>query len=267
MINSNNKIAVLSLSGGMDSTSLMLRLLKEGYEVYTMSFLYGQKHSIELERAKLNIYYLNTKGYSVKHKIVDLSSAMADFKSSLTSKDIDTPENQHYDTSNQKLTVVPNRNAIFSSIVYGQALSLYLENKKQAVIALGIHAADGNTYPDCRPEFRDMIAEAFRIGNWDSENISYYTPYINGDKFDILKDGLDSCEKLNLDFDIVYKNTNTSYNPDPISGKSSGNSGADIERILAFYKLGKRDPVEYITSWEEVLENALKIEKEYKSKH
>lgn len=265
MIRSNNKLAVVSLSGGMDSTTLLLRLIKEGYEVFACSFNYGQKHSVELERAKLNIEYLQTKGYNVKHKIIDLSSAMGDFKSSLTSSDIDTPEGFYAD-ENMKKTVVPNRNAIFSAIVYGQALSLVTGVDKEAIIALGIHAGDHAIYPDCRQEFRDAIDHAFRIGNWESEKISYYAPYLNDDKYSILKDGLVCCEALELDFDIIYKNTNTSYNPDPITGKSSGTSGADVERILAFHQLGRKDPVEYINTWENVLENALKVEKQFNEK-
>ena len=67
---------------------------------------------------------------------------------------------------------------------------------------------------------------------------------------------------LGLDFDIIFKNTNTSYNPDN-RGRSSGKSGADIERILAFYEIGRQDPVEYTDSWSEVLNNALKIKREH----
>ena len=76
------KIAVMALSGGMDSTSLLLRLLNEGYQVNCISYEYGQKHRIEIDRSILNIEYLNSKGMNVVHKIVDLKSAMGIFNSS-----------------------------------------------------------------------------------------------------------------------------------------------------------------------------------------
>ena len=69
----------------------------------------------------------------------------------------------------------------------------------------------------------------------------------------ILIDALESCNKLDIDFDTIFRNTNTSYNPDS-KGRSSGTSGADVERILAFHAIGREDPVEYVTSWNEVLQ-------------
>ena len=116
------KTAVMAFSGGMDSTSLLLRLLREGNKVYTIGFDYGQKHIIELARAQMNIDYLSSKGYLVNHKVVDLSSLMSMFTGSLTSSE-DVPTG-HYEEEQMKSTVVPNRNAIFSSIIYGYALSL-----------------------------------------------------------------------------------------------------------------------------------------------
>ena len=83
-------------------------------------------------------------------------------------------------------------------------------------------------------------------------------PYIEGNKTTILKDALRSCDILNLDFNEIMRSTITSYNPD-ISGRSSGKSGSDVERILAFHEIGHVDPIEYISSWETVLENALKL--------
>lgn len=264
MINQNNKIAVLSLSGGMDSTSLLLKLLTEGYETHCISFSYGQKHALELKRAKKNIKLLNKKGFNINHKIIDLRSAMSGFKSSLTSSDIDTPEGFYAEEQMTK-TVVPNRNAIFSSIIYGEALSLSQTYNKDVVITLGIHAGDHAIYPDCRQEFRDAIAHAFTIGNWGSERITYLAPYLQLEKYDILKDCLVSCEQLKLSFNKILKNTNTSYSPTK-DGKASGKTGADVERILAFHKLGKKDPVEYVEGWDKALEYALKVEQEFKEK-
>ena len=248
------KQAILSLSGGMDSTSLLVHLLANDYQVTALSFNYNQKHSIELERAKANIKYLFNEGYLVQHRIIDLTSAFEGIHSALTSSDIEVPEG-HYEQANMVATVVENRNAIFSSIIFGQALSLSKQLGQDVKICLGLHAGDHEIYPDCRQEFRDAIEHAFKIGNWGSERVEYYTPFLFGNKTTILQEALINCEKLSLDFDTVFRNTNTSYNPDEL-GRSSGKSGADIERIEAFLNIGRKDPVEYVDSWEVVSQNA-----------
>tara|TARA_B100001750_G_scaffold246888_1_gene270720 strand:- start:1501 stop:2292 length:792 start_codon:yes stop_codon:yes gene_type:complete len=258
----SKKVAIMALSGGMDSTSLLLHLLAKGYEVHTISYNYGQKHLIELERAKNNLKYLSDKGYSVKNHFIDLSSAMSSFHSALTNHNMEIPEG-HYEEEQMKLTVVPNRNAIFSSILYGHALSIAINSQSNVEIALGVHSGDHEIYPDCRPEFYKSLEHAFSIGNWDSDLISFTLPYINGDKVTILKDAEESIEKLGLDFETIFSNTNTSYNPDN-NGRSAGTSGADIERILAFHAVGKKDPVEYVKSWDEVLSHALELESKFK---
>ena len=250
--------AVMALSGGMDSTALLCRLLADGYEVSCISYDYGQKHVVELERAKANIAYLSANGISVEHRIVDLSGVMGIFHSALTNNEIDVPEG-HYEEDQMKATVVPNRNAIFSSILYGYALSIATKEDTDVIIALGVHSGDHAIYPDCRPEFYDSLGESFALGNWDSERITFHLPYIDGDKETILIDALESCNKLEIEFDTIFRNTNTSYNPDS-KGRSSGTSGADVERILAFHAIGREDPVEYVTSWNEVLQGALKAQ-------
>ena len=132
-----------------------------------------------------------------------------------------------------------------------QAVALSIANEKNCPveIAMGIHAGDHAIYPDCRQEFRDADYKAFLEGNWDADKITYYTPYLEGDKFTILKDGEVCCEKLGLDFDEVYKRTNTSYKPDSL-GRSDYKSASSVERIEAFIELGRKDPVEYIDGWE-----------------
>ncbi len=252
--------AVMSLSGGMDSTSLLLRLLADGYKVTCLTYDYGQKHSIEIERAKSNISYLRGRGIDVGHTVVDLRSAMGSFHSALTTQEFEVPEG-HYESEQMIHTVVPNRNAIFSSILYGHALSVATREESHVSIALGVHSGDHEIYPDCRPEFYEALESAFRVGNWDSDMVSFHLPYIDGDKSSILIDALDSVDALGLDFDTVFANTITSYNPDSI-GRSSGRSGSDVERILAFHSIGRKDPVEYVDDWEKVLENAIISERE-----
>ena len=255
--------AVMALSGGMDSTGLLMRLLADGYQVSCLSYNYGQKHSIELERAKANIAYLASNEIDVEHRIVDLSSAMGIFHSALTTEGFEVPEG-HYEEEQMKQTVVPNRNAIFASILYGYALSIAIREDENIVIALGVHSGDHAIYPDCRPEFYEAIAHAFEVGNWESDRVSFHLPYIDGDKEVILRDAENALNTLGLEFDTVFANTNTSYNPDS-QGRSSGRSGADVERILAFHAIGRKDPVDYVESWETVLANALQIEQEMRT--
>jgi 7-cyano-7-deazaguanine synthase len=258
------KKAVLSLSGGMDSSSLLLHLLANGYDVTALGFDYGQKHKIELERATSLVKYINSYcvvdeesktveyPYNVKHQIIRLDGLSQLLNSALVEGGWDVPEG-HYEQDNMKDTVVPNRNKIFSSIIQAVALSEATRDGKQEVaIAMGVHAGDFAVYPDCREEFRVADFEAFKIGNWDSELVNFYTPYMEVTKFEILQDGLKSCEILGLDFDEVYKRTNTSYKPIYYcQGDEYGEwfsdykSAASVERIEAFIKLGRPDPVAY----------------------
>jgi len=150
----------------------------------------------------------------------------------------------HYEEENMVATVVPNRNKIFASITQAVALSIANKTEEPCDIALGIHAGDHAIYPDCRQEFRDADDAAFRIGNWNSETVGYFTPYLETDKFGILQDGQILIKNLGIDFNEVYRRTNTSYKPFP-SGNSDYKSASSVERIEAFIKLGINDPVQY----------------------
>jgi 7-cyano-7-deazaguanine synthase len=256
----SKKHVVVSLSGGMDSSTLLLRCLKEFDSVTAISFDYGQKHRVELERAQSLIDYLNDNNEKLlaKNELGSTSEVMFDkvnyrqikldglvdlLDSALVTGGQDVPEG-HYEQDNMKETVVPNRNKMFASITQAVALSVANRTGETCDIALGIHAGDHAVYPDCRQEFRDADDAAFRIGNWDAERVGYFTPYLQGDKFTILQDGEVLCKELGLDFDEVYKRTNTSYKPYP-SGNSDYKSASSVERIEAFIKLGRKDPVQY----------------------
>jgi len=248
----NMKQAVLSLSGGMDSSTLLLHLLANGYEVTALSFDYGQKHRVELERAQSLVQYINDQNCgcggkpiygNTTHQIIKLDGLTQLLNSALVEGGNDVPEG-HYEQDNMKETVVPNRNKIFSSLIQAVALSVATKHNTECVIAMGIHAGDHAIYPDCRQEFRDADFEAFKIGNWESERVSHYTPYLHTNKFGILQDGELACQKLRLNFDEVYKRTNTSYKPFP-SGNSDYKSAASVERIESFIKLGRPDSVQY----------------------
>jgi 7-cyano-7-deazaguanine synthase len=280
----NKKYAVLSLSGGMDSSTLLLRLLNEGYDCTCLSFDYGQKHKVELERATELVEYINSnptrvfhhdhalngfeEKYSlVKHQIIKLDGLAQLLNSSLVEGGSEVPEG-HYAEENMKDTVVPNRNKIFSSIIQAVALSIATKNNTECAIAMGIHAGDHAIYPDCRKEFRDADHYAFLEGNWDADCVFIHTPYLDTDKFGILEDGLKCCELLGLDFDEVYRRTNTSYKPIKLlvyselgqweEWFSDYKSASSVERVEAFIKLGRPDPVNYadengFVTWEHVV--------------
>jgi 7-cyano-7-deazaguanine synthase len=283
-----NKHVVVSLSGGMDSSTLLIHCLEQGMNVTALSFDYGQKHRVELERAATLVSYLSSKGYNFRYQVIKLDGLTDLLNSALVSGGEEVPEG-HYAHDNMKATVVPNRNKIFSSISQAVALSIAKETNDTTYLALGIHSGDHAIYPDCRQEFRDADMDAFRIGNWDAESVEFYTPYLEGDKFTILQDGEKACDVLGIDFDTVYKHTNTSYKPIYVSpegevitnatpsGSSLGmwysdyKSASSVERIEAFINLGRPDPVGYAdesgpVSWETAKTHVESVLNEWESK-
>ena len=281
------KHVVVSLSGGMDSSTLLLRCLKEYDTVTAISFDYGQKHKVELERAQSLVDYINNEvminigvhGDShpgVKYQIIKLDGLVDLLDSALVEGGDEVPEG-HYAEDNMKATVVPNRNKIFASITQAVALSVANKTGENCDIALGIHAGDHAIYPDCRQEFRDADDKAFRIGNWEADRVGYFTPYLKGDKFTILQDGEVLCKELDLEFDEVYKRTNTSYKPIYITTPdnrfngywySDYKSASSVERVEAFLKLGRPDPVAYAdetgpVEWDHVVKSVTKVLEEH----
>jgi len=299
------KHVVVSLSGGMDSSTLLLRCLKEYDTVTALSFDYGQKHRVELDRAKSLVEYLNNNNLiktdkpvwderfpQINYQVIKLDGLSQLLNSALVQGGAEVPEG-HYAEENMKATVVPNRNKIFASITQAVALSIADKTGEQCDIAMGIHAGDHAIYPDCRQEFRDADDHAFRVGNWGSEKVGYFTPYLEGDKFIILQDGEVLCSELMLNFNEVYSRTNTSYKPilleveSDTPGKKVMNVGmwnqgyykwysdyksaSSVERVEAFIKLGRPDPVEYAdetgpVTWEHVVKEVSKVLEDHGSK-
>jgi 7-cyano-7-deazaguanine synthase len=272
----SKKHVVVSLSGGMDSSTLLLRCLKEYDTVTAISFDYGQKHRVELERAQSLIDYLCNNDIGIantlRYRQIQLNGLVDLLDSALVTGGEDVPEG-HYAEDNMKATVVPNRNKIFASITQAVALSVANRTGEICDIAMGIHAGDHAIYPDCRQEFRDADDHAFRVGNWDAERVGYFTPYLEGDKFTILQDGEVLCEELSLNFDEVYKRTNTSYKPIKWYSRPESNayewysdykSASSVERVEAFIKLGRKDPAPYAdesgpVTWEHVVTEVTKV--------
>lgn len=205
----------------MDSYTVLNKAIKSGYEVYALSFNYGQRHVKELEVAAEVCESLN-----INHKIVDISAINQLIGGSSLTDDIDVPEG-HYEEESMKSTVVPNRNMILLSLAVGYAVSL--EANK---VFYGAHSGDHAIYPDCRPEFVKKMDDVCRIANY--EEVEIVCPYLNNTKIEILTDG------LNMGLD--YAHTWTCYNG---REKACGKCGACQERLEAFTLNNATDPLHY----------------------
>jgi 7-cyano-7-deazaguanine synthase len=218
------KKAVIILSGGIDSTTLLYKLKAEGYDVKAITFDYGQRHNKEIKMAKKTC-----KKLCVEHKAINISLIGKKLlKSNLLKGQGEIPEGNYKD-ENMKLTVVPNRNMILLALAAGYAMG-----EKATVLAYGAHAGDHAIYPDCRPEFVKRMSEVLAIADW--EKLELYVPFLNSNKIDIVKEGL----KLGVD----YSKTWTCYKG---GEKACGKCGSCVERLEAFEKNGVRDPIEYET--------------------
>jgi 7-cyano-7-deazaguanine synthase len=212
---------VVIYSGGMDSFTVLNRALRDGKEVYALSFNYGQRHVKELQCASQVCQQLH-----VNHKIIDISSINQILSGSSLTDNIDIPEG-HYEAENMKSTVVPNRNMILLSLAVGYAVSV-----KASQVYYGAHSGDHAIYPDCRPEFVQKMHDVCQIANY--EPVDIFSPYLNVNKTAILADGL----AMGLD----YSQTWTCYNG---RSKACGKCGACQERLEAFTDNNATDPIAY----------------------
>lgn len=273
------KQAVLALSGGMDSTSLLLKLLSESYEVTAIGVDYGQKHIFELEQAKRLVEYLRSKDFKVTYNIIELKGLSELLVSGLVNNNSMELIKGHYAHENAKTSVVPNRNAILSALAYAVALSRVKLLDLNCSIALATHLGDfdnnkkAGIYPDCSEEFKQAIEYAFKIGNWDSDKVDYYAPYNVVDKTGVLSSGIESCKKLGLDYREIYSMSNTSYSPIKVGDKwiSDFKTGSSVERVEAFINLELEDPIQYadedgsLRSWEFVKSYVEQVCREWQS--
>lgn len=238
------KEAILSCSGGLDSTSLLLNLLRNGYNPHIVNFNYGSKQNkLELKGLKKNLNYLKKKGYNIDYQTINISSAMKDLYSSLTRNNLEVAEGK-YTRETEEDIFVPNRNAIFASIIFAKALTIYKDTQNDVSICMGIHGGEHDLYPDCTPEFFNSLFESFQKGNFHSEHIHAYNPYVEVNKQKVLEDGLQSCKELNLDYKKIYKNTLSCYKPNE-KGLSCGKCPTCLERLEIFENLGLKDPAKY----------------------
>lgn len=216
----SNKVVVI-FSGGMDSFTVLNRALKDGKEVYALTFDYGQKHVKEIDCASKVCQQLG-----VTHKVIDISAINQLLAGSSLTDDIEIPEG-HYEAENMKSTVVPNRNMILLSLAVGYAVSV-----KASQVYYGAHSGDHAIYPDCRPEFVMKMNDVCQIANYEAVEI--FSPYLTVSKTNILSDGL----KMGLS----YEDTWTCYNG---REKACGKCGACQERLEAFTDNNATDPLAY----------------------
>ena len=216
----SEKVVVI-YSGGMDSFTLLHQAIKDGKQVYALSFNYGQRHSKELHYAQKVCDDL-----AIPHKIVDITAINQLLLGSSLTDDIEIPEG-HYEEESMKSTVVPNRNMIMLSLAVGYAVSIHA-----AAVYYGAHGGDHAIYPDCRPEFIEKMDAVSQVANYEAVDI--IAPFSHQNKIDILRMGLE----MGLD----YGKTWTCYNG---RDRACGKCGSCQERLEAFTKNGMIDPLPY----------------------
>lgn len=230
----DRKAAVLLLSGGLDSTTLLAHVSRQGYDVYALSFRYGQRHGAEIAAARRI-----AAEYGVVHHVVSDIDLRAFGGSALTS-DLAVPKDRALDgMEGVPVTYVPARNTIFLSFSLAWAEVLGVSE-----IFIGINALDYSGYPDCRPEFIDafekMAQLATRTGIEDRDNdhpIRIRTPLINMSKKEIIE--------LGLSLGVDYGQTTSCYDPSA-SGEACGHCDACQLRLRGFSEAGATDPAPYV---------------------
>ncbi len=223
------KPAIILLSGGLDSTTCLAIAKSRGYELYALTFRYGQRHTFEIEAARLL-----ARQYGVKEHIITQID-LRTFGGSALTDDIDVPKDQGQDGTGIPITYVPARNTIFLSFALAWA-----EVLPAAHIFIGVNAIDYSGYPDCRPEFirafETLARYATRMGTEERRPITIHTPLITLTKAEIIQTG------LNLGVD--YSLTHSCYDPDA-RGNPCGHCDACQLRQKGFQEAGILDPLSY----------------------
>ena len=191
--------AVVLLSGGVDSTTVLAIAKTRGFETYALSFRYGQRHAAELDAARRVAQTLG----ATEHVILDID--LRKFGGSALTADIAVPKDQPIGAG-IPVTYVPARNTIFLSFALAWAEVLGAQD-----IFIGVNALDYSGYPDCRPEyiaaFEKMAGLATKAGVEGSQRLTIHTPLIQLSKADIIRKGLE----LGVDYDMTF----SCYDPAP----------------------------------------------------
>ncbi len=222
--------AVVLLSGGLDSSTTLAIAQSEGFELYALSFRYGQRHMREVDAAA-NI----ARSIGVKRHIV-LDIDLRSFGASALTDNIDVPRRRDLSEVSKDIpvTYVPARNTIFLSFALAFAESIHARD-----IFIGVNAIDYSGYPDCRPEF---IAAFERLANLatkagvQGDSFTIHAPLISMTKSSIIQKGL----TLGVDYSL----TTTCYDPSA-EGKACGSCEACLLRLQGFKEAGLKDPIDY----------------------
>ncbi|MEV0324721.1 7-cyano-7-deazaguanine synthase QueC [Streptomyces sp. NPDC050658] len=223
-------LAVLTFSGGMDSTTLSAHYHHSGHQLLLLSFDYGQRHMRELEAARRIAAH-----YRAEHHVIDLSDVGALMPgSALTDQTVNVPEG-HYAAETMRSTVVPNRNAIMANVAVGIASA-----RGAAVVALGIHAGDHAIYPDCRPAFLDALRASVTAALDGFPTPTVEAPFLHMSKTDIARRAADLDAPLALSWSCYQG-----------GDLHCGRCGTCVERREAFADAGLTDPTTYAAINEE----------------
>jgi 7-cyano-7-deazaguanine synthase len=220
--------AVILLSGGIDSTTVLAVARHEGFEPYALSFRYGQRHTVELEAAERVAAALG----AVRHVVADIDLRVFG-GSALTDSAIDVPHHASADELGGEIpvTYVPARNTIFLSFALAWAETLAASD-----IFIGVNALDYSGYPDCRPEyieaFEKMANLATKAGVEGHQRLRIHTPAIQLTKAGTIR--------LGLELGVDYGLTHSCY--DPVGGQACGTCDSCLLRARGFAELGLADP-------------------------
>jgi len=227
----NNLKAVVLLSGGIDSATTLAFAKNEGFDVYALSFRYGQRHAIELEAAKR----IAQQGSVAEHLIIDID--LRRIGGSALTADIDVPKARSIEQMNRNIpaTYVPARNTVFLSYALAWAEVIGADD-----IFIGVNALDYSGYPDCRPEYifayEQMANLATKAGVEDGKKLKIHAPLIEMSKSQIIRKGIE----LGVDYSL----THSCYDPSA-SGEACGECDSCLLRLKGFRDAGLEDPVRY----------------------
>jgi 7-cyano-7-deazaguanine synthase len=228
--NKLSKKAVVLLSGGIDSATTLVIAKDSGYELYAISFRYGQRHHFEIEAARKIAEEMNIK----KHLIMDIN--LSSFGGSALTDNIPVPKREKVEDIGKDIpvTYVPARNIIFLSLALGWAEVLGTTD-----IFIGVNAVDYSGYPDCRDEFIEAFERVAVLGTKsgvEGKGIKIHTPLIKLTKGEIIKKG--------IEMGIDYSLTHSCYDPDD-AGRACGKCDSCLIRKKGFKEAGVKDPTIY----------------------
>jgi 7-cyano-7-deazaguanine synthase len=224
------KKAVVLLSGGIDSATTLAIAKDSGYEVYAISFRYGQRHHFEIEAAKKIAITMGVK----RHLIMDVD--LSSFGGSALTDDIPVPKRGKVEDIGKEIpvTYVPARNIILLSLAVGWAEVMGVSD-----IFIGVNVVDYSGYPDCRSEFIETFEKAANLGTRngvEGKRINIHTPLITLSKAEIIKKG--------VVLDVDYSLTHSCYDPDE-EGRACGKCDSCLLRKKGFDEAGIEDPTVY----------------------